>query len=192
MSYDALRSNVAQLAQMSARGFAPPKLGIVSSFDGRPGRYAVKVRLQPEDVETGWLPIILLLAGQAWGVYAAPSVGDQALVVYQEGDVATGLCLGFLPSDEDPPPEVESGEIHLIAKDGEASIVLKPDGSITSKGTWTHEGPFHATEDITSDADVIDQAGVALSETVESYNAHHHGGVQTGGGVSGTTDNPAT
>lgn len=192
MSYAALRSNLGGLAQMAAAGFAPPKVGIVTSYDGRPGHYAVKVRLEPEGIETGWLPIMLLLPGQDWGVYAGPSVGDQALIVYQEGDNGAGICLGFLPSDEDPPPAVESGEIHLIAKNAEASILLRPDGSIASKGTWFHEGSFVATENIASEADVIDGSGVSMAEHRDAYNAHHHGGVQTGGGVSGTTDAPAT
>lgn len=191
MASHELRSAVADLAGMAARGMSPLKLGLVSSYDGRVGKYAVKVRLQPEDIETGWLPIVLLLPGQGWGVYAAPSVGDQAAVLFQEGDGQAGVCVGFLPSDDDPPPAVESGEIHLIAKDGDASVILRPDGSIASKGTWSHEGTFHATGNVTTDAELIDHSGITESELRDSFNAHKHPGVQTGGGVSGTTDNPA-
>lgn len=191
--FDALRSNVAQLAQMAARGFSPPRFGIVSSYD--PDAYAVKVKLQPSDIESGWLPILVLQAGKAWGIYAGPAIGDMALIVFQEGDVDVGICLGFVPNDEDAPPKVESGEILLIHKDADAFIKLQADGAINSKGTWTHEGTMdvsetiHAGGDITSDADVIDASGVTLAEVRISYNAHHHPDPQ--GGVSGGTDNPA-
>lgn len=189
--HHALRANVAQLAQMAAGTYAPPKLGLVTSYDGRAGAYAVKVKLMPEEIETGWLPIAVLMAGQAWGVYAAPAIGDQALVLYQEGDVTTGVCVGFLPSDEDQAPAVMPGEIHLIARDGDASVILRADGSIASKGTWSHEGTFHATGNISTDAELIDHSGVTESELRDSYNAHKHSGVTTGGALSGTTDNPA-
>jgi uncharacterized protein involved in type VI secretion and phage assembly len=192
--YHQLRANVGSLAQMAAHGFAPPRLGLVSSYD--PEAYAVKVRVMPEDTETGWLPILSMMAGDAFGAYFGPSLGDQALVVYQEGDVTTGVCLGFLGSDEDPPPTVEPGEIHLIAKEGDASAVFKPDGTITSKGTWTHEGTFHATGAVTSEADVIDHSdgssGVSMKEHRDAYNDHRHTGVQAGGATSGTTTVPAT
>lgn len=191
MSFDRLRSSASALAQMAARGFAPPKLGLVSSFDGRPGGYAVKVRLQPEDIETGWLPIVTLLAGQSWGIYAGPSVGDQAVVLFQEGDATSGICVGFLPSADDPPPAVESGEIHLVAKDAEASILLRPDGSIASKGTWVHDGSFLASGNITTEEELTDHSGVTVSELRDSYNNHAHTGVQTGGGVTGPTNDPA-
>lgn len=191
----ALRAEMAQLAQMAARGLGPLRLGLVSSFDGRVGAYAVKVRIQPDDVETGWLPIATLLPGSAWGIYAAPSVGDQAIVLFQEGDGLAGICVGFLGSDEDPPPAIESGEIIIAAKDADASIKLDAEGNITSKGTWTHEGSFHATENVTSEADIIDHSdgtsGVTLEELRDSYNAHHHSGVQAGGSLTGATDDPA-
>lgn len=196
MSTHLLASNIAQMAQMAGRTLAPPRLGLVSSFDGRVGKYAVKVRLMPEDIETGWLPIMPALAGAGWGVYVGPAVGDQAVIIHQEGDINSGMCLGFLASDEDPPPEVVSGEIHLIAKDGDAKVILKADGSITSKGAWTHEGTFHASENITSAADVIDHSdgtsGVSMKEHRDAYNTHGHGGVTAGGAMTGITNTPAT
>lgn len=185
-------SIMAQQAQMAARGFSPPRVGLVSSFDGSPGAYAVKVRIMPDDIETGWLPIVTKLSGAGWGIYAGPSVGDQALVVFQEGDISVGMCLGFLASDEDPPPEIASGEVHLVAKDAGAKVILKADGSITSKGAWTHEGTFHASETVSSAADVIDHSdgtsGVSMKEHRDAYNAHTHGGVQSG---SSSTLGPA-
>lgn len=176
--YDRLRSNLAQLAKMAAAGSVPLRAGQVSSYD--PDGYAVKVRLQPEDVETGWLPIKSLMVGQGWGIYAGPSSGDQALVAFLQGDINAGVCLGFLGSDDDPPPRVQAGEAHLRAKGDNAQVILKPDGSIASKGTWTHTGDLTATGTITGTTDVIGGG--------KHLKTHTHGGVQTGSGHSGAPD----
>lgn len=162
MSHDRLRSTFAMLAQMAARGFAPPKLGKVTSYD--PKTYAVKVMLQPEEIETGWLPIKVLMGGSAFGAYFGPANGDQALVIFHEGDATSGLCLGFLPSEEDQPPEVKSGEFHLIVKADAAHVIMKPDGTIASKGTWTHTGSMKVTGAAEFDS-TMDVKGAATLES---------------------------
>lgn len=166
---------------MAAAGFAHPKLGTVTSYD--PDGYAVKVMLQPEGTETGWLPISGGMAGAGFGVYYGPSNGDQAIVVFQEGDVTVGKCVGFVGSDDAPPPHVVSGEIHLIAKGTTASVVMKPDGTIASKGVWTHTGTLHVTDEVTADKSVTATTDVIGGG--KSLKNHQHTGVTTGGGVSG-------
>ncbi len=49
-------------------------LGIVQSFD--PNKYAVKVMLQPDGIETGWLPLTSIWVGNNWGLFAPPNPGD--------------------------------------------------------------------------------------------------------------------
>lgn len=174
--YDRLRSNLAQLAQMAGQGSVPLRAGEVSSYD--PSGYLVKVRLQPDDIETGWLPISTALVGQAWGAYFGPSPGDQALVAFLQGDINAGVCLGFIGSDDDPPPTVQSGEIHLRSKGDLAQVILKPDGSITSKGTWMHDGPFTATGEGTFNG----------GHTVSQH--HHPQGVDSHGDTQPATGTP--
>lgn len=190
--YGALQSSIAGIANLAAGLWEPPRFGLVTSYD--PDHNTVKVQLQPEGTETGWLPIKLLLAGSRFGVYCGPEVGDQAVVLHQEGDPNSGFCAGFLPSDEDPPPTVQSGEILIIAKGTNASVKFDAAGNITSKGTWTHTGTFHATGSVTTAAEVIDHSdgasGVSLKTLRDAYQVHKHTGVQTGVGVSGTTDHP--
>src|SRR6185436_464477 len=41
-----------------------------------------------------------------------------------------GVCIGFLPNDEDKPPSVPTGEIHVIHKAG-ASLIFSADGVVT-------------------------------------------------------------
>lgn len=184
MSAHSARLNQMRLqAALIAGTVGKPRLGLVSSYD--PDAYAVKVKLQPEDVETGWLPITTLMAGNGWGVYFGPSIGDQASVAFQEGDRETGWCTGFLPSDEDRPPRVESGEMHLVHSSGDY-IKFTADG-IQSKGTWIHDGPLLTTGDMT---DISGSNSVTLQQLRDAYDAHKHTGVQTGGGTTGTTDHP--
>jgi phage baseplate assembly protein gpV len=183
VSLAALRSNLAGLAQMAADGRVSVRLGLVSSYDGRAGAHLVKVRLQPEDIETGWLPIQIMLGGQGWGVYAGPAKDDQAVVIFADGDVNAGICAGFLPSDVDAAPAVASGEIHLRAAGDTASIIAKPDGSIASKGAWTHTGTMHVTDEATFDKSVT--ATVDVVGGGKHLKTHVHSGVQSGGSNTG-------
>ena len=182
MSLDVLRSRLASLAQMAAAGFLTVRLGLVSSYDGRAGQYLVKVRLQPDDIETGWLPIQTMLPGQGWGIYAGPAIGDQALILFAEGDINAGVCAGFLGSNEDPPPAVESGEIHVLHKDG-AKLKFLPDGEVdliapggffvTADTTIT--GKLHVTDDVTLDAALTVHGNAAFTGSSVT-----HGGVNIG------------
>lgn len=182
MSLDALRSNLASLAQMAAAGMISVRLGLVSSYDGREGQHLVKVRLQPDDIETGWLPINLLLPGQGWGIYAGPAIGDQALILFAEGDINAGICAGFLGSNEDPPPAVPSGEIHVLHKDG-AKLKFLPNGEVdliapgglfvTADTTIT--GKLHVTDDVT-----LDKALNVAGSAAFTGSSVTHGGTNIG------------
>lgn len=188
MSADRLANHMRLQAHLAAGAVGRPKHGLVSSYD--PKAYAVKVKLQPEDIETGWLPIQVLHAGQAFGVYAAPNLGDLATVVFLEGDREVGWCLGFLPNDEDRPPSVPAGEIHVIHKTGafakfltDGTIHLEAAAGIHSKGPWTHEGTLHTTQDITCDTTVTATTDVVGGG--KHLKTHVHTGVTAGGANTG-------
>ena len=186
MSHDHLRSAISELAQMAAAGFAHAKIGWVSSYD--PDAYLVKVLLQPEGTETGWLPIVTAMAGAGFGVYYGPHAdpgagGDQAVIIFQEGDATSGICIGFLPNDIETPPHVATGEIHLKAKGSTAKVIMKPDGTIASAGAWTHTGTLHVTDEVTADKSVT--ATVDVVGAGKSLKGHKHLGITTGSGVSG-------
>ena len=97
-------------------GRADPRLCIVSSYD--PQNYAAKVLVQPENVETGWLPVLSPWIGNGWGLYAPPTAGDQVLVLFQENDQEVGLVLPRLYSNQQRPLAVESGEFWLVHQSG--------------------------------------------------------------------------
>lgn len=175
-------------ALMAAGALAPPKQGRVTSYD--PDLYAVKVELQPEAVETGWLPIQTLMAGQGWGIYAAPAVGDQATLLFQEGDRENGWCVGFLPSDADPPPHVPTGEIHVVHKAGaflkfltDGTVHIEATAGIKTKGPWDHDGTLHTTQEINCDTTITASTDVVGGG--KHLKTHVHGNVQAGGSNTG-------
>lgn len=183
---------------------AKPKFGLATSWD--PDNHLVKVMLQPEEIETGWMPLEVTQAGAGWGVYAAPQIGDQAVIHFHEGDKEHGWCTGFLPNDVDKPPHVPAGEIHLIHKTGQfvklltdgsislstgsggsiASVLMKPDGTIASTGAWTHTGTLHVTDDVTLDkalnvAGAVSFAGSSVTHGgINIGKTHVHAGVTAG------------
>lgn len=190
-------------AALAAGKVGKPKAGLVTDYD--PDAHAVKVLLQPEGIETGWLTIETAMAGPGYGVFCGAVNGAQAMVSFLEGDREVGWCTGFVPSDVDVPPRVLAGEIFVIAKPGQfakfladGTIMLKATAGILSEGPWKHTGTFHATQNITSEADVTDHTaadssgGVSMKTHRDDYNSHKHGGVTTGGALSGLSDHLAT
>ena len=106
---------------------ATTRTGLVTSYD--PDNYAVKVALQPEGVETGWLPLASPWVGNGWGMFAPPSIGDQVVVEALEGENETRVVLDRLYSNDDRPLSVPSGEFWLQHETG-AKIRLLNDGKI--------------------------------------------------------------
>lgn len=87
---------------------------LVTAYD--PKNYLAKVTLQPEGQETGWLLIETGHIGSQYGIAIGlqpgdgKSTGDQVVVRYQEGDLESAKVVQRVHSDNDKPPEVQSGE----------------------------------------------------------------------------------
>lgn len=168
------------------------KYAIVTSYD--PDTYSVKLKLQPEDTLTGWMPVGTQQVGNGWGLYAPPSQGDLVKVSFVDGDIESGVVECSLFNDMDRPLPVPSGELWLVSRGGAKIQLLATNAlhieaaTITSAGGWAHTGNFtvagdielsgnlHTPQTITGDTDVI-AAG-------KSGKNHTHGGVQPGAGHS--------
>lgn len=182
----------AQAAAASSR--AEPRIGLVSGYD--PNRYAVKVTLQPEGNETGWIPLGAVWVGNGWGLFAPPSLGDQVEVSFLEGSSEAGCALLRFFNDVDQPLAVPSGELWIVHKkgglfkllntgavtfsDGQgATFTLNGDGTITSAATqWTHTGPVHFTDNVQ-----VDKTLTATTDVVgggKSLKTHTHPDPQGG------------
>lgn len=152
-------------AEQAARRAAQPRVGVVSSVD--PERSLARVRIQPEDVLSGWLPLVTLWLGQGWGLTCPPAPGDQVLVIWQEGDSENGVVIGRLPSARQVPGKVDVGEFCIRHKSG-AQIRLRNDGNIVSNApTWFHTG------DLVVSGSVSDSHG-SLASLRTHYNEHSH------------------
>lgn len=177
-------SHVRQMAEEVAGQWSHPRDGIVSSYD--PNAYAVKVRIQPEDRETGWLPLGSSWVGNGWGLFSPPPIGAQVTVIFQEGNPEAGKVAFGVFSDTDRPLPVPAGEAWLVHQSG-SFIKLLNDGSVHSKGPWVHDGTFSATGEVTA---LQAGAAVGLGQLRDGHNIHKHPGVAPGSGVSGTNDHP--
>ena len=137
-------------AERVVGNIAQPRLGLVSSYD--PDQYAVKVRMQPEGFESGWMPLGVPGAGNGFGVFMPPAVGDQVLVVHVEGSGGSPVAVASIYSDADRPVVEQIGgcptnEIRIVHKSGArlrfldngqieirqaegVQLTLNPDGSV--------------------------------------------------------------
>ena len=154
---NAVKAQAAALDRMQGQA----RFALVASVD--PARYAARVRLMPEDVLTGWLPIVSPWVGAGWGVVCPPSPGDQVLVVAQEGDAENGVILGGSFSDAARAPAAPAGELWLVHASG-AALRLRNDGTVRVSG------------DLHVDGDVYDRAG-SLARLRGHYDQHVHAGI---------------
>jgi phage baseplate assembly protein V len=193
-------------AALAAGKVGKPKGGLVTDYD--PVAYAVKVMLQPEGIETGWLAIETAMAGNGFGIFAGPINGAQAVVSFLEGDREVGWCTGFLPSDVDVPPHVPAGEIWVVHQSGSSEkftndgkvtvtdksgsvLVMNGDhtGSMTFSGglainaNTTITGTLHITDEVTADKSVT--AATDVVGGGKHLKTHIHSGVTAGGGNTG-------
>lgn len=151
-------------------GLGRPRFGVVASVD--PARHAARVRLQPEDVLSGWLPVLSPWVGAGWGLAAPPMPGQQALVLPQDGDGEHGVIVGLAWSDAAPAPAAPVGELWLAHRSG-SFLKLLNDGTVRVRG------------DLHVDGEVFDRHG-SLDRLRRHYDAHVHADAQGDvvGGVS--------
>ncbi len=142
------------------RSLGQPRFALVASFD--PARATARVMLQPENVLTGWLPVLTPWVGAGWGMAAPLSPGDQVLVLAQEGDSEHGVIIGAAFSLAAPPPSAAPGELVLRHASG-TTLRLANDGTVRIVG------------DLHVSGDIYDHAG-SLDRLRQHYDAHSHGG----------------
>jgi uncharacterized protein involved in type VI secretion and phage assembly len=94
------------------------------------GSVKLKLTMLSEDVETDWAPVVSGWAGRGGirsrGAYLPPAVDDQALVAFRQGEPRHAYVLGFLWSQDAPPPEAteESLQRHGLYGGQGNTIVL--------------------------------------------------------------------
>lgn len=151
----ALLNTMRAQAALAGSGKASVRLGIVSSYDH--ANCCAKVRLQPDDVETGWLPVVSPWVGNGWGMFAPPTPGDLVEVQFQEDHIEAGFVCQRFYNDSDRPLDVPSGEFWLVHKTG-SFMKLMNDGKFLVNGQAEIDATA-PTINITATGNITAQAG---------------------------------
>jgi phage baseplate assembly protein gpV len=153
------------------------RFGLISSFD--PTSYAAKVLIQPENVLSGWLPIVSAWVGAGWGLAAPLTPGAQVLVIAQEGDAEQGVIIGAVWSAVDKAMAAPAGELWLQHQSG-SFLKLHNDGTIALQAPTVN-----ITGNLVVTGNISDQNGAhnTLAALRSAYDAHTHADPQ--GGESG-------
>ena len=118
--------------RMQAKALAGTKsaarCGTVSSYN--PNKHMVKVMLQPENVESAWMPYMESFVGNGWGIFAAPSIGNMVVVLFIGSEADNPVALGMFFNNVEIPLAVPSGELWMVHKSN-SSIKLTTDGKVT-------------------------------------------------------------
>jgi len=150
------------------------RFGLVSSFD--PSAYAARVMMQPENVLSGWLPILSAWVGAGWGLAAPLSPGDQVLVLAQEGHSEQGVIVGCVWSAVDAPMPAPAGELWLQHQSG-SFLKLLNNGTISLQaGTVNVNGNLVVTGDISD----LNGAHGTMAALRDAHDNHTHADPQGG------------
>jgi phage baseplate assembly protein V len=78
------------------------------------------------DVETGWMPVLIVGAGGEKGLSIVPEPGDDVLVLLPEGDPARGIVLGGLYGSRHPPGQrpAKGARNFMLRTPGGQSLML--------------------------------------------------------------------
>lgn len=180
---------------------AAVRYALVTNYD--PATHMAMVNLMPEQIVTGWLPILVHWVGNSFGLYVGLDIGNQVLVAHVEGDPNAGIIIGRLNSDSEVPAKVPAGEAWAVHKsgsflkftnDGKVALNSQSDLNVTVGGdvNMTVQGKVtaSATEfDLTGDLKVTGAITATKEGTFNgghTVSAHKHGGVATGSGQTAT------
>ncbi len=154
-----LLNRMALEAEMAAKRRANTRIGTISAYN--PNDYCAKVTIQPEGMETGWLPITSEWVGNGWGLFCPPTIGDQVEVEFQESNFEAGIIVKRLFNDKDRPLAVQSGEFWLVHQTG-SRLKFHNDGSVevASHTNMTATVGGNLTANVTGSATITAHGGI--------------------------------
>ncbi|NHO32021.1 phage baseplate assembly protein V [Acetobacter fallax] len=148
------------------------RFGVVSAVD--PSSGLVKVRLQPENTETGWICDIAVSAGTVT-CYAPSEIGNHVLVETAQGDGDNYVVVARVFDAASQPAKflclngnaLNPGQFGI--KIGGVEFVVT-DAGVMVKGNLIIDGDISVSSDVNA-------SGISLVQ-------HVHGGVQTGNSIT--------
>jgi uncharacterized protein involved in type VI secretion and phage assembly len=76
----------------------------VNDADGQEGRVKVQFPWFDDQMETEWCRVRQFYAGNGYGAFFIPEIGDEVLVAFIHGDMRLPIILGGLYNGQDKPP----------------------------------------------------------------------------------------
>lgn len=160
-------------AAIQVASLGQPRHALVTSVDAV--SHAVKVSIQPDGIESGWVPDSALAVG-GLRIACPAEIGSQVVVVPVEGDPEHPVIVGRLFDVSIVPPT--SPATGLPVQPGEFGIFL-------ANGSYLHltkdaiflSGKVVLNGNLSADGDLV-AGGISLQN-------HVHGQVQAGSGLSG-------
>lgn len=162
--------------------FSPTKYGTVSAYN--PNDYTVKVILQPEGIETGFVPLSAPWVGNNLGAVFGPAIGDVVRLDFIDGSAQATVVGGRFFSVNARPPVVQSGQAAIVDSAG-SYVRLNNDGTITlgaSTGITTTTPLLKQVGDLLVTGDISDQNGAhgTVRSLRDAHNGHDHSDPQGG------------
>ncbi len=172
---------------------AKTQFGLVSSYD--PATYSIKALLQPENVETGWIPLAAAWAGNNLGAVFGPPLGTACRIDYVNGSPEAALAGARFFDINHVPPTVQSGQAAIVDAagsyvrlNGDGTITLSANTSITSTTPiLTQNGDMKVVGNVTVTQNVtVDQSVQVTSDIAAGGNITATGDMSDQGGAHGT------
>lgn len=172
-------------AQRALSEHTTTRVALIHNYN--PNEYVARATLQPDDVQTGYLPIAAAWVGNGWGMFSPPPENALGLVAFPEGNINAGIILGCFWNDVDRPLAVPSGEFWLVHQTG-SCIKFHNDGSVeldaNTNLTVTVGG--NLTANVTGNADLTAESATVNGNTQINGNLVVSGSIQDQNGAKGT------
>lgn len=142
------------------------------------------VRVQHGDLLTDWLPYFVPFAGGV-SVHRVPSVGENCLVLAPSGEIANGLVLCGLASNQHPQPSTSPDETVIRFPDNAQFSYNHSSGSLKISGTKTIQ--IEASESIEFDTPKATFTGEVIVQNLFTFLAGLAGSNSKGGAAATIT-----
>ena len=95
-----------------------------------PGRLCVTVPVRDTDANRlKWAKVAMPYIGAGWGMYFLPEKGDQALLVFEDGNIEKPYVIGCIPRDKDKFLKKSANEKNqtkqIQTRNGSRIVILK-------------------------------------------------------------------
>lgn len=164
-----LANVVRQMVKQAMADMAWPQIYLISGYDQQNVAVKVNVNIDPtmQPIESNWMPLGAIGVGNGWGVSVGPQIGDQVLVVFENGDINSGVIVARLFSTQAQPMPVPSGEIWAMHSTG-SSLKFTTNGDVNLNTAGNLNATVAGNAIIKAASIVLKNAGTALKALLNS------------------------